>query len=414
MGAAPAVSATRAPSGPDTVHGVQDAVRQAAAMRTPLRIVGRGTWLDAGPPVSPNAAPLPLDGLDGITEYTPGDLTLTARAGTSMAAIDAATAAHGQWLPLDPYAAAEHGGSLGATIATASVGPLAAACGLARDLVLGLELVAGDGSVVRAGGRVVKNVAGFDITRLMTGAWGTLGVLTEITVRLRARPPVEETLALLGLGGRSAGPDSVEDAGRRLAVALRSAPISPLAAELIHPTLAERLMLPATKEAVLLVRLGGNGQRVAAERAALAEIGDTLPTATEIWTSLRRCESLFPGDAAVLRWSRLPSQFGHTWTRASRFCKAFPQALVHGSLGRGVVRAIIPQPDPALLARAVVADRSAGSNGDAPVAERLPTRLWSAMAMGAVSDRLSHDVRRAFDPAHVLNPGLMDQGWARD
>jgi glycolate oxidase FAD binding subunit len=407
------MTVTQVSSGPDTVEGVQEAVRQAAAMRTPLRVVGRGTWLDAGPPVSPNAAPLSVEALDGITRYTPADLTLTARAGTSLAAIDAATGAEGQWLPLDPYAAAEHGGSLGATIATASVGPLAAACGLARDLVLGVEVVTGDASVVRAGGRVVKNVAGFDITRLMTGAWGTLGILTEVTVRLRARPPVDETVVLVRLGGRSTASDSVEDAGRRLAAALRAAPISPLATELIHPTLAARLMLPPTEEAVLLVRLGGNGERVAAERAVLADAGETLPAPTDIWTSLRRCESLFPGDAAVLRWARLPSQLGPTWARAVRFCKAFPQALIHASMGRGVVRAIIPQPDPGLLARAVVADHS-GSAGDAPVAERLPARLWSAMAMGAVSDRLSHEVRRAFDPAHVLNPGLMDQGWARD
>ena len=101
-----------------------------------------------------------------------GDLTLTARAGTTLANIARATAAEGQWLALDPHGSAS--GTLGATIATASAGPLAHAFGTPRDNVLGIEAVTGTGEIVRAGGRVVKNVAGFDLTRLFTGAWGTL------------------------------------------------------------------------------------------------------------------------------------------------------------------------------------------------------------------------------------------------
>ena len=100
------------------------------------------------------------------------------------------TSAEGQWLALDPFGART--GTLGATIATGSSGPLAHAFGTPRDNVLGLEVVTGTGDIVRAGGRVVKNVAGFDLTRLFTGAWGTLAVITEATVRLRARPERDE------------------------------------------------------------------------------------------------------------------------------------------------------------------------------------------------------------------------------
>ncbi len=397
---------------------MQDAVRQAAGKRAPLRIIGRGTWLDAGPPVSPDAIPLRVDGLDGITEYTPGDLTLTALAGTTLATIDAATAAEGQWLTLDPFTASEHGGTLGATIATASVGPLAGACGLARDVVLGLELVAGDGSAVRAGGRVVKNVAGFDITRLMTGAWGTLGILTEITVRLRARPAVDETVAVVRSRPPTSGGGESDDEATVLAAALRSASVSPLAAELINPVLAARLALPATDQVVLLVRLGGNAERVASERAALATLGDAMRVDTDIWTRLRRCESLESGEMAVLRWAQLPSQIGRTWARTARLCAAFPQALMHGSVDRGIVRVIIPRPDFAELARAMDGSQEAGTSGGSsggapPVAERLPDRLWGAMGPGTVSNALTRNVRHAFDPAHILNPGLMDRGWLR-
>src|SRR5215211_4142123 len=159
----------------DSVDAVRDRVRVAVDRRTGLRVLGRGSWLDAGRPVSATESLATRD-LSGITEYVPGDLTLTARAGTTLGEIRRATAAHGQWLALDPHGSDE--GTLGATIATASAGPLATAFGTPRDLVLGVEFVTGDGVVARGGGRVVKNVAGFDLARLVTGAWGTLGVLT--------------------------------------------------------------------------------------------------------------------------------------------------------------------------------------------------------------------------------------------
>src|SRR5919199_3193050 len=123
----------------------------------------------------------------------------------------------------------------GARWRTASYGPLATAFGTPRDAVLGAEFVTGAGAIVRGGGRVVKNVAGFDLVRLVIGAWGTLGVLTEITVRLRARPEVDETLAIAV--GASA------DAVARLATALRALPFTPFAAEMVNGALATRLGL---------------------------------------------------------------------------------------------------------------------------------------------------------------------------
>src|SRR5439155_9619738 len=102
----------------------------------------------------------------GIVEYVPGDLTLTARAGTTLAEIRDATAAEQQWLALDPHGSDD--GTIGATVATASAGPLATAFGTPRDLVLGVEFLTGGGALARGGGRVVKNVAGFDLVRLLT------------------------------------------------------------------------------------------------------------------------------------------------------------------------------------------------------------------------------------------------------
>lgn len=162
---------------------VADAIRDATSAREGIRIVGAGTWLDAGHPVHATRT-LSLASDRGVVAYSPGDLTVTVRAGTTLAEVAEALREHDQWLALDP-----EGGetvTIGATVATGSFGPAAILFGSVRDQLLGMTVVTGRGEIVRPGGRVVKNVAGFDLTRLMTGAWGTLGVITEVTLRVRS------------------------------------------------------------------------------------------------------------------------------------------------------------------------------------------------------------------------------------
>jgi glycolate oxidase FAD binding subunit len=388
---------------PPTAAAVQDAVREAVATRTPIRIAGRGSWLHAGWPVAPDARLLRLDALRGITQYTPGDLTLTARAGTPLRDIAEATAAEGQWLALDPWSVADDGGTIGATIATASAGPFAQALGLPRDIALGMEVVTGDGEVVRAGGRVVKNVAGFDLTRLMTGAWGTLGIITEVSVRLRARPEVDRTLALAHQGP----PESAADT----AALLRRAAMAPLAAELLNPLLASRLGVSATGSSVLLLRLGGNAERVDSEQSEAATLGESAVVSTDVWRAVRQCERSCPG-ALVIRWSQMPSLVAATWRHALECCGGCPEALIHASLARGVVRAIIPAGDLASDAGALARVLGAGGRlfEGRRIAEQLPAPLWSAERPAGGVDRLSRRVRLAFDPWHILNPGILGEG----
>lgn len=147
-------------------------------------MVGRGAWLDAGNPVAARGR-LSLAHDSGIVAYTPGDLTITVRAGSTIGEIGDTLRPHDQWLALDPAGGPD--GSIGATVATCSYGPAAALFGTPRDQVLGMTIVTGNGDIIKPGGRVVKNVAGFDLTRLMIGAWGTLGVITEVTLRVRSR-----------------------------------------------------------------------------------------------------------------------------------------------------------------------------------------------------------------------------------
>ncbi len=360
---------------------VRDAVREASDARAPVRIAGRGTWLDAGRPVRASRT-LSLSTLTGVVYYEPGDFTLTARAGTTLAELATATLPHRQFLALDPFGDSD--GTLGATVATGASGPTAYAFGGPRDNVIGLEVVTGDGAVVRCGGRVVKNVAGFDLTRLFTGAWGTLGVITEVSVRLRALPQVDETYAI-------AVDDRPENLGKLIA-ALRVASIAPLAMELLSPCAPLRIPAPT-----LLVRLGGNRASVRAQRNVLATFGDVEDAPTDIWHILRAAE---PPEAIVGRLSTRPSRVAEVWTQAREAIASAEGALLIASVGRGVVRCIVP-PDAHDTARRLARCEAT------VIFERLPAELWTELAPSAVSDRLSRSVKDRFDPSGVLNPGLL-------
>jgi len=379
---------------PASTADVRDAVRFAAGRRTPLRLAGRGTWLGAGRPVSA-AVILRLDGLTGIIEYTPGDLTLTARAGTSLAEIASATAAEGQWLALAPWGG--DAGSLGATVATASAGPVGGSLGMPRDVVIGVEAVTGVGDIIRGGGRVVKNVAGFDLTRLMVGSWGTLGVVTEVSVRLRALPEHDVTVAL-------SVPPTLAALADWLAT-LRAAPVAPLALELLSPRLARHLTLGDSS--VLLARIAGNAELVAAQQDALGALGDATAVSGDIWSRLRTIE---PDQATVLRFSGPVAHFADTWAAAERIAMSTVGGLAHASVLRAVARVILPHAGEELPDGALVALRAGARQ--TRVFERLPPSLWPSLAPSAVSDRLSLGVRAAFDPHRILNPGILGEPLA--
>jgi glycolate oxidase FAD binding subunit len=372
----------------NATSGIADRIRERYAAREPVRIVAAGTWQRAGAPVTARES-LSVADDRGLVEYVPGDFTLTARGGTTLHEIAEATRAHNQFLTLDPWGG--DAGTIGATIATATAGPRAASFGLPRDVVLGMEFVSGSGSVIRAGGRVVKNVAGFDLVRLLTGSWGTLGVITELTLRLRARPDHQESLVL----GIDDEPSALADCARRL----RALPFTPVAAQLVNAPLARRLGLGTDESNLLLVQIGGNARGVAAQREALNGIGRALETASDgIWTSLRGADD---GAAASWRRSGLPSAFAETWARVQREARPL-DGLVHGDPWRGVARVVVPDRSaPGDLKRT-----AAAFDGSAAV-ELMPVDAWPAPKQDATrAARLARDIRMKFDPAGILNPGI--------
>jgi glycolate dehydrogenase FAD-binding subunit len=372
-----------------STQAVRERVLDARSRRTALRIAGRGCWLDAGRPVAA-AEPLSTRELAGVTQYVPGDLTITARAGTTLDEIHQATATHGQWLALDPFGPGD--GTIGATLATASSGPLSTFFGGPRDLALGVEFVTGDGVLARGGGRVVKNVAGFDLTRLMTGSWGTLAVITELTLRLHARPEADETFAI--------GLEDAEQDMDRLSALLMRLPSTPFACEVVNDPLARTLGGSGT---AAVVRIGGNAESVRAQRVAFAAFGEAADVEPSVWTELRACE---PTGAMVFRLSGPPAEIGRVWRNALGIAAACPGTLLHARPVRGIVRCIVPA---SAAATAALRDAFMRAPEARRIGERLPADLWPVCAPPPAGDRLSRGIKARFDPAGILNPGIFGE-----
>jgi glycolate dehydrogenase FAD-binding subunit len=243
---------------------LQARIRKAAETGTPLRIRGGGTKDFYGG--------LPLGDIietqvyAGIVEYQPTELVLTARAGTSLAAIESAMRARGQMLAFEPPHYSE-GSTLGGVVASGLSGPRRPYAGAVRDVVLGVRILDGTGQDLSFGGRVMKNVAGFDVARLMTGALGTLGVITEVSLKCLPLPKADATLEF----------ECSADEAIRKVNEWGTQPL-PLSATCFH-------------HGHLRIRLSGAQPAVAAAAAKLG--GDRVATPDGYWASLRDHTHLF-------------------------------------------------------------------------------------------------------------------------
>lgn len=377
---------------------IQEVVHESIETGTPLRVAGRSHWISAGRPVVAEKI-LPLSAHAGVVDYVPGDLTITLKAGTTLRELDRISGEQGQWFPLDPHG--DEDGTIGATIATGSFGPLAHSFGRARDLVLGVEFVAGDGRVVRGGGRVVKNVAGFDLTRLVTGSWGTIGVITEVTLRLYSLPPHPVSLALTVPGGHAG-------LSQRLK-ALLALPINPFAVELVDSEVAGLIGLPCRK--TILVALGGNRAAVAAQTNAINSLGGMTEIFPEVWRRLRIVDDVpastrtydHPEPNIVFRISALPARIGDVWNALEKAMEQIPDGRMHASAGLGIVRCILP-PSAGFEA---VHSLTQACRSTTIVGERMPRELWPLISPTVVGDRVSQGIKHAFDPQNILNPGIL-------
>lgn len=286
-------SVGRDPSGlpramPDSTDGVTQVLRLVHEEGWKVRIEGRGSWLQ---PDAPADLALSSRGLDQVVSVSPADLVATVQAGVAFDDLQRRLIAAGMWSPLDPPGRPDR--SVGSVVATATTGPLRAGAGSIRDHVLGCTFVTGDGREVEAGGRVVKNVAGYDLTKLQVGGFGGFGMLTTLHLRLRARAERDVTIVARGDRDRltRAGRDALE------------AGISAQALELCAPAVV------AEPDWQLAARLTGPAAGVEAESAALRRATElewrelSVEQSHAFWTMAARAPL---GGAATLRLGTLP------------------------------------------------------------------------------------------------------------
>ncbi|RMH19882.1 MAG: FAD-binding oxidoreductase [Gemmatimonadetes bacterium] len=386
-------------------------LERASAEGWTVAPAGRATWLFAGHPPRGIDVVVSLKRLERVLEYEPADLTVTVEAGVGLDVLAARVREHRQWLPLDP--AGSPRGTLGATLGTASWGPLEAGFGRPRDQVLGARIVTGDGRVLALGGRVVKNVAGFDVLRAQVGAWGTLGVLTSATVRLHPLPEADRTLLFTA---------PAKEELVSLARALACAPV---------PVAALELMAPGERDtgatvSVLAARLLGTRDEIEGLHRALAT---TVPGAQPRLLEGEASAALFRNMAAVedgaqfvVRLSALPDRLGWLFEQADRLAGLSHEAVGFGArvtahVAAGTVRVIVAvlERSPGWVERTITRLRRVreelAADGGTLVITRAPPELVSDVGAWGIdpgTDPLIRGLKQHFDPAGILCPGRME------
>lgn len=379
---------------PPDEAGVAHVLKAAQGLGLAVAPRGGGTKVGLGHPPRRLDLVLATERLDQVVAYEPADLTVTVQAGLRMGPLQALLGRYGQTLPLD----SPGGGAatVGGLIATAPTGPRRLAYGGVRDQVVGLRVALPDGRLIRTGGRVVKNVAGYDMTKLFIGALGTLGIITEATFKVRPRP---ESVRNVAAGFASPG------ACLACAEAILASELVPAALTAFSPGAAERLGLPGPWALAVLLEESGPNVRYQAERVVeearrcRALDLNTNVADPHLWERVADYAA-FAGAAAAVRVNTVISALEQELTR-----RPAGEAIAHVGTGQVLRMAFGEAEDPA-LADAIRAWLRP-PEGTA-VLERAPGLLRAALPVWGdpgPAFPLLQGLKQAYDPAGVLNPG---------
>ena len=404
---------------PGTAEQVLETVQWAAAEETPLEVMGAGSKRAYGRP-SPAAHRLDLKALSGIELYEPMELVMSAKAATPLADIDAALAENRQRLGFEPadlgplLGAGAGAGTIGGAVICNLSGPGRIKAGAARDHILGFHAVSGRGGTFKSGGRVVKNVTGFDLSKLMAGSFGTLAVITDVTVKVVPEPEETRTVLVLGAGDAQAV--------KAMSEALNSAFEISAAAHLPAGVAAVTAVasVAAAGAAVTALRVEGPEPsvvyRAEALKALLEAYGslEELDTAESVafWRQVRDA-AFFAADGAgeaqaqVWRLSVPPAEGAGV---AARILDAADGRVFYDWGGGLLWLALAPRPDGGHEAvRAAI-----GNGGGHATLVRAGADVRAAVPVFQPQPeplaRLTARVKEAFDPKGVLNPGRMYEG----
>ena len=378
-------------------------VRAAAATGERLRLVGGGTKAGIGRPAQDEAT-LSAAKLSGITLYEPAEMVVAARAGTPLTQVQALLAERGQMLPFEPMdhrrlMGTEGAPTFGAVAAINNSGPRRINAGAARDSLIGVRFVNGRGEAIKSGGRVMKNVTGLDLVKLMAGSWGTLGLLTEVTFKVLPRQERVATLAFPNL----------DDA--RAIAALSAALGSPF-----ELTGAAHLPTGIDGAARTLMRIEGFSEsidyRLGELRRLLRRFGDPEilegDPAADLWDRIRDAVPFAePLDAAIWRIATAPTH-GPALTAA---IAATRDARWFYDWGGGLIWLATPATDDAGAAVVRAAVQVQGGHATlvrAPDGVRASVPVFEPLSEPLM--RLTAGIKAAHDPAGLFNPGRMYAG----
>lgn len=402
---------------PTTAEETRAIVADALASKTPLQIIGSGTRRGLGRPVAADHV-LSLQNLSGVSLYEPDELVMRAGPGTPMDQIRMQLDQHGQMLAFEPpdygpllgNAAGE--GTIGGILAGNLAGPRRIKAGAARDHFLGVEAVSGRGELFKSGGRVVKNVTGYDLCKLMAGSWGTLGAMTEVTVKVLPAPEKTRTVLI-----------ACADVAPAVAAMNRalSSPHDVSGAAWIPQSAASRSgvsYIAGGGAALAAIRVEGIGASVGARcaslREELAEFGDIEELHTQnsltFWREIRDVR-LLDGDGV---------KPGVVW-RISLPPDAAPKLLDHLyaavdieaflDWGGGLIWARVTGMTDAgsyVIRRAMMACGGHATIMRADIATRTTVPVFHPESRTV--ERLTRNIKEAFDPEGILNPGRMYEG----
>ena len=400
---------------------VEDAVQAAIASEQPLEIIGNGSKRLIGQPMATNAL-LDLSSLNAVTSYEPNELIITVQAGAPVADVQSLIDSRNQQFAFEPIDTAPLLGTanqatIGGMIGAGLAGPRRIKAGGARDHLLGAHGVSGFGDSFKAGGRVVKNVTGYDLCKLLAGSWGTLAVMTEVTLKVMPRPESERTLVLRGLDAARAN--------RTMTAALGSpfdvSGAAHVPGSVFHVAATELGDLGSPGEAVTLLRLEGILASVVHRAAALgkllapfgaAQVLEDAASAT-VWSSVRDVVP-FAANGALGAWPvwRIVCPPASGGALGERLARDSGGEVIYDWGGGLIWAALPPRPDAQV---ALVRQRVNAVGGHATLVRgsdelRRNVDVFHPQPAGLAA--LSERVRQSFDPKNILNRGRMSRNSA--
>jgi FAD/FMN-containing dehydrogenase len=394
---------------PGSAGEARDVIKLASAGGLAIIPAGGATFLDSGNVLDRSNLILTTRRLTKLVHHEPSDLVATAEAGLTLREFQQQLREQGQWLPIDPPD--DGSATLGGVVATALAGPQKLGFGSLRSFVIGLRAILADGTAIKAGGRVVKNVAGYDLCKLFTGSYGTLGVITEVTFKLRPRPTERRTVVATG------------PLANLISIAQLLAHESfPVAVELLSASLAKQVNLDVKdRECALMVHFAGSSRAVVVETAnALKQLREanivcaTYDEDEELWGKLSQAATARVND---LSW-RATVQATDLGLFLEEVVALERDEASHVGLqwqaGAGDGRLRVMARAPAYHQESVrVLERlrqRAENRGGSLVIERAPVEIKQSIdswgRFGSTTELMKR-LKRQLDPDNILSPGRL-------